>query len=145
MTKAARIFSVVVRMVLGAILIVSGWSHLQNELMFYADVRRYHILGPLGSLLVSQLFPWVQICIGCCFFTDILSKGSSVLSCVLFLLFTLGQASVLFSGRTVDCGCFGVLHSETIGITTIAISISLLCTAVFNAYLSFAVVDQNQL
>jgi len=145
MIKGARIFSVVIRMLIGAILIVSGWSHLQNELLFYADVRHYRILGPLGSLLVSQLFPWIQICIGCCFFTDIRSKGSSVLSCVLFLLFSLGQASVLFSGRTVDCGCFGVLHSETIGFTTIAFSIGLLCTAVFNAYLSFATVDQNQL
>jgi len=135
--------ALVIRMLLGVVLALSGWAHLQNDLMYYADVRQYQILNASGSFLASKLLPWLQICLACCFFMDLLAKGSSVVCCCLFLVFSLAQATILLSGRSIDCGCFGVLHSETISFTTISFALALFCIAVLNCYTTFLTMNQD--
>ncbi|HEX4466108.1 MAG TPA: TlpA disulfide reductase family protein [Solirubrobacteraceae bacterium] len=55
------------------------------------------------------------------------------LAALLLLAFLTGMVRALRAGRTPDCHCFGQLHSQPVGVETIARNVVLLCVAVFVA------------
>ena len=127
----------VVGIVLGVVLCVTGWSHMQNEYFFFADVRQYGILGRSGSTIAMYLLPALHLTIGACLLADHLPRGATLLSCLLFGTYVTAQIWVWASGKVIDCGCFGVLHTEVIGPATIARTLIFLAAAVGIATCAF--------
>ncbi len=133
----------IVQLIVAIVLIVSGWSHLQNEMMFYADILQYRLCGSLVAWLASGFLPWLQICAGVGFIIGVMPKGSCLIGCLLFTIYSIAQVVIVMSGRNVNCGCFGVLHSEPISFTTVTGSVTLLCMSAFITYAHFSCDDKS--
>ena len=97
----------VARVVVGCVWIYAGAAKLLDPAQSVAAVRAYQLLP--GSMVqpVGQLLPVIEIVVGAMLVLGLLTRGAAVVSCVLFVGFIIGIASVWARGINIDCGCFG--------------------------------------
>lgn len=95
------------RLVTGGVWIAAGAIKLPDPAQSVAAVRAYQLLP--GGLVqpVGQLLPVVEAVVGATLVLGLLTRGSAVVSAVLFVAFVVGIASVWARGISIDCGCFG--------------------------------------
>lgn len=95
------------RLVIGGVWIVAGAVKLPDPAQSVDAVRAYQLLP--GSLVqpVGQLLPVIEIVVGATLVLGLLTRGSAIVSALLFAAFIVGIASVWARGISIDCGCFG--------------------------------------
>lgn len=129
-TTAEFLYSAAIRLgevLIGSLLVLSAWLHLQNHLRFYIHVAQYQILPDAVLPYFVLTAPWVLLFTGMLIITRSGRPLGSVIGICLFFVFTLAQLWVILMGDDIDCGCFGGLLSEKVGIAT-ASRAALLCT-----------------
>lgn len=97
----------VARLVTGVVWIAAGAVKLPDPASSVQAVRAYQLLPSSVVPTVGQLLPVVEIVVGLALVLGILTRGSAVVSGLLFVAFIVGIASVWARGITIDCGCFG--------------------------------------
>lgn len=95
------------RVVAGGVWITAGAVKLPDPAQSVDAVRAYQLLP--GSLVqpVGQLLPVIEIVVGATLVLGLLTRGSAIVSALLFTAFIIGIASVWARGISIDCGCFG--------------------------------------
>ncbi len=95
------------RVVAGGVWIAAGAVKLPDPAQSVDAVRAYQLLP--GSLVqpVGQLLPVIEIVVGATLVLGLLTRGSAIVSALLFTAFIIGIASVWARGISIDCGCFG--------------------------------------
>lgn len=95
------------RVVTGGVWIAAGAVKLPDPAQSVDAVRAYQLLP--GSLVqpVGQLLPVIEIVVGATLVLGLLTRGSAIVSALLFTAFVIGIASVWARGISIDCGCFG--------------------------------------
>lgn len=95
------------RVVAGGVWIAAGAVKLPDPAQSVDAVRAYQLLP--GSLVqpVGQLLPVIEIVVGATLVLGLLTRGSAIVSALLFTAFIVGIASVWARGISIDCGCFG--------------------------------------
>lgn len=94
-------------LVLGLLLIWSGWLHLRNPFEFFRSVMDYSILERRFAGLFAMFLPGFMITVGCGLVFGIWRKSSHLLGSILFMMFGMAQAIALLRGLDISCGCFG--------------------------------------
>ncbi|MCW2794405.1 MAG: DoxX family protein [Nocardioides sp.] len=97
----------VARLVTGGVWIAAGAVKLPDPASSVQAVRAYQLLPSSVVPTVGQLLPMVEIVVGLTLVVGLLTRGSAVVSGLLFVAFIVGIASVWARGITIDCGCFG--------------------------------------
>jgi hypothetical protein len=100
-------------------MVLSAWFHLQNQMLFYIHVARYTILPNFVLPMVVLTIPWFLLFAGMLILTRSGRPVGSIVGASLFFLFTLAQLWVVWAGKDVDCGCFGPMFDEKIGLGTV--------------------------
>jgi uncharacterized membrane protein YphA (DoxX/SURF4 family) len=121
MTLWMKNLMTVVRIVVGLILVYSGAIKLARPYDLLTTIYQYQAVGPRTGTLLAAVLPFLELMLGVALVCGVLALGASFLASVLFLMFTIGQASALARGISADCGCFGA--GEQVG------ALSLLRTA----------------
>lgn len=95
------------RVVAGGVWIAAGAVKLPDPAQSVDAVGAYQLLP--GSLVqpVGQLLPVIEIVVGATLVLGLLTRGSAIVSALLFTAFIIGIASVWARGISIDCGCFG--------------------------------------
>lgn len=122
-----RIFEIII----GFVMVVSAWLHLQNQMLFYIHVAQYKLLP--NSLLPFFVIttPWILLFAGTLIVSRCGQPVGSIVGALLFFAFTVAQAFVMWSGYSIDCGCFGAMFNEKIGVATVLQSACLFLGCVF--------------
>ncbi len=126
-----NLFSVIVRLALGGILLWAGLSKMQRPYEFLEAVNRYSLLAPQGVILISALLPWIEVMVGLCLLIGLLTGGALVGCMLLSAVFIVAQSSALWRGLLIPCGCSGgdSYGTEIIDHMTIARSCFMLLAA----------------
>ncbi|HEY0950957.1 MauE/DoxX family redox-associated membrane protein [Nocardioides sp.] len=95
------------RLVTGCVWIVAGAAKVLDPAESVAAVRAYQLLPGNLAEPVGQLLPVLEIVVGATLVLGLLTRGSAVVSALLFIAFIIGIASVWARGISIDCGCFG--------------------------------------
>jgi hypothetical protein len=111
--------------VIGSVMVLSGWLHLQNPMLFAIHTAQYRVLPT--ALLPSFVLvtPWILLFAGMLIVTRSGVPVGSLVGAIMFALFAFGQLWVVLRGADVECGCFGAMFEEKIGVATIARAIVL--------------------
>lgn len=109
----------VLRIVLGGVLLFSGWIHLQNTPKHFISIASYRILSPVVSSWLAVILPPLHCVLGIALMVGHIRRAASMLACALFFVYATAQVLVMFNGISADCGCFGGSHSDPIGFATI--------------------------
>ncbi len=95
------------RLATGAVWTVAGAAKLPDPAQSVDAVRAYQLLPAAMVQPVGQLLPVVEIVVGVTLVVGLLTRGSAIVSALLFAAFIVGIASVWARGISIDCGCFG--------------------------------------
>ena len=127
--KARNLTSGVLRIGLGAILLWTGLQKISQPHDFVSAVYDYGLVGPKAGILVAVVLPWLEVFVGISLIIGLFTGGALLTACVLGVLFTFVQASALWRGLSIDCGCSWGQGPSLIGYKTLFASLLFLLAA----------------
>lgn len=95
------------RLVLGAVLIVSGALKINAPAMSVQAVRAYELLPEPLVQIVGYGLPVIEIIIGALLVIGLFTRVVAVIAGLVMTAFVIGIASAWARGLRIDCGCFG--------------------------------------
>ena len=99
--------SLLARLVLAAIWIVSGSLKASNMLETRVAVRAYQVLPDWAAPSVAFMLPALEILLGILLLLGIKNRWMAIVSAVVFALFIVMIVQAWARGLQIDCGCFG--------------------------------------
>ena len=97
----------VARLVLGVVLVVSGYLKVGSLESSAEAVRAFKILPYDLANLVGYVLPVLELAIGALLVLGLFTRISGIAGALLMVAFLIGIVSVWVRGISIDCGCFG--------------------------------------
>ena len=97
----------VVRLVLGAVLVVAGGLKVADPAAAVRAVRAYRLLAESFVGPVAFVLPVIDIAVGLALLAGVFVRTAALAAAVLFAAFLVAIGSVWARGLQIDCGCFG--------------------------------------
>jgi putative oxidoreductase len=119
----------VLRIVLGALLVVAGALKLGDPTAFANEITNYRFLPALAPWLAATL-PVVEVVLGLALVAAPIGwrRAAALAALGLLAVFTVAVAQVVARGINVDCGCFGG-NSGPVTLLTVARDLVLVAMA----------------
>ena len=100
-----------VRVVLGGLLIATGWAKAAAKLDSFSDIILKYEIFPKDhedlAGLVAIFLPWIEIVAGACILAGIWGRGGAFVASAMMLVFAAAKAQVVVREIPLaDCGCF---------------------------------------
>jgi len=108
-----------IRVVAAAIWLVAGVAKVADLAHFHDQVRAYDVLphalvGPFAYAL-----PFLEVGLGLYLLVGLWIRPVAIVACALMVIFIVAQAQAWYRGLVLDCGCFGAISQQKVGLTTI--------------------------
>ena len=122
---------VLLRLILGAVFLMSALTKVTAPGRFAEDVRQYRILpGPLATVFAWSL-PFLELSAALLLIGGFLVTWASLAVVAMLLTFMLAVGIAMARGDSLSCACFGLLYRERVGWATQARDGVLLAMALF--------------
>lgn len=108
-----------IRFIMAGIFMASGIIKLADNRSFEEAVLRYEVLTPKNARLYALLTPWVEFSSGAALLANIGVFSAVCIQSVLLVSFLIAVSVNLMRGRTLECHCFGKLHSQPLSRRTV--------------------------
>ena len=95
------------RLVVGAVWVWAGAIKVLDPVSSIEAVRAYELLPASLVEPVGYGLPALELVVGLALLVGVMTRGSALLSALLFVAFIIGIASAWARGLEIDCGCFG--------------------------------------
>ena len=97
----------VARLVLGVVLVVSGYLKVGSLESSAEAARAFKILPYDLANLVGYVLPVLELAIGALLVLGLFTRIAGIAGALLMVAFLIGIVSVWVRGISIDCGCFG--------------------------------------
>lgn len=106
-TKVVAVFSTVIRLGIGLVWIIAGYTKAIDPNGTKKSIQGYRIIS--GDLVdfISLILPMVEIILGVFLILGIFVKTAALASILVFSFFTIIIFSAWFRRLEINCGCFG--------------------------------------
>lgn len=104
------ILELFLRLLLGAVFLVSAIPKLRHPRGFVLMVLEYRILPPSLGELYAWMLPPLELFVGLLLLTGAAVRVATIMASFLLLSFIAAIGINLARGRDLDCGCFRVGH-----------------------------------
>ncbi len=137
------IFILTARLLIGSLFILSSLPKIRQPYEFLSNVYDYEMVGQWTGVLIAMVLPWLELIIGICLLSGLLLSGAFLTAALLGVAFTLAQASALYRGLGISCGCFiSTAGKETVSYFTLlraglVLAVALASYLVFTMQASF--------
>jgi len=121
--------TVLLQVVLSGVLAVAGIGKLRDLPGSRQAVRDFGVAERLATSL-GNFLPFVEIAIAALLLFGATATVAALAAAALFLIFVAAIVVNLRQGRQPDCHCFGQLHSEPAGWTTVIRNVALAAVAI---------------
>ena len=119
MARALPWLGLVVRIAAGGIWLVSGSAKIADLTEFQVQVHAYDLLPGSLEAPFAYALPFVELAVGAYLLIGLLVRPVAIFACFLMLVFIAAMAQAWARGLSLDCGCFGTLAREPVGLVTI--------------------------
>ena len=119
MRNALPWIGLAIRLAAAAVWLVSGVAKIADLQHFEAQVQAYKLLPHALEAPFAYALPFVEVGLGIYLAVGLLVRGAAALSVVLMICFIAAMAQAWARGLSLDCGCFGTLAKERVGLGTI--------------------------
>lgn len=109
-----KILGILARVALGVIFLVAAWGKIADPASLAKIIHNYHILPEVLINLAALILPWVEAVIGICLIVGYASRGASLLSTLLLVVFIAAMGYAYSQGYDTQCGCFTTKADEPI-------------------------------
>jgi uncharacterized membrane protein YphA (DoxX/SURF4 family) len=117
--RAVPAVGLAIRVAAAAIWLAAGGAKIADLTHFHAQVDQYRLLPGVLQAPFAYTLPFVEVLVGLYLLAGLLTRIAAILACALMALFLIAQAQAWARGLPLDCGCFGTLTHERVGLWTI--------------------------
>ena len=104
---ATRWLSLLARLGLAAVWLISGWLKAVDPLQTVVAVRAYQLLPEAVVTPFANVLPFAEIGLGLLVLAGVGVRATALVSALVLGVFLVGVASARARGLSIDCGCFG--------------------------------------
>jgi uncharacterized membrane protein YphA (DoxX/SURF4 family) len=119
MSRTLPWLGLVVRLGAAGVWLVAGAAKLADLERFHVQVAAYKLLPGGLEAPFAYALPFVEVGIGLYLALGLLIRPTAILACALMLAFVVAMAQARARGLSLDCGCFGSLTRQPVGLDTI--------------------------
>lgn len=113
--------TLVSRLALGVLFLLSGLSKLGTTAAFAANIRSYEMNLPAGLVSVMAVgLPPLEVGLGVWLLAGLFLRFSGAVSAVLMAVFTVAIAQAWLRGLDINCGCFAGSEGNPLGTALIS-------------------------
>src|SRR4030042_2156457 len=109
-----RYVSLLVRLLLGGVFIVSSIAKLPMQSRFVDVVQSYQLLPDILASAYGFALPWIELVVGCYLILGILVKPGAVITILMSFSFLVANISSIVRGDSYCPNCFGELVPLTV-------------------------------
>ncbi len=107
-----QLFILIARLTLTGVFVLAALPKIKDPIAFSASVNAFRVVGPELSNWIALILPWLELIIGIGILFPQTKSSSGILIAMLLITFIGLHISAWARGLEIDCGCFGVEHSE---------------------------------
>ena len=96
-----------VRWLLAGVFLYAGISKTLDVAAFATAIGRYQLLSVELNMLVATVLPYLEIYTAILLLSGCWMRAATLLSILLYTVFTVALLSAALRGLSIDCGCFG--------------------------------------
>ena len=115
----------ILRLLVGGAFVFAGALKVADPAKFALDVGHYRLLPHNLNNLVAILIPWIEITAGSFVLAGIWLRAAALVITGLTVMFFFVIVSALARGLNIECGCFGTIGGNHIGLVNLAIDSTL--------------------
>lgn len=101
-------FTIVVRIALGAVFLLSCISKIADPGAFAEIVSNYQLLPPQLVATTAVIFPWIEAVCGLALISGRFEKGAALLVSLMMVVFITIILYNGYRGVNIACGCFSL-------------------------------------
>ena len=116
---AATAVSLMARLTLAAFFVPSGIRKLRNQQSFTQGVLEYRVLPTSLARPIGYILPWTELALGLALIVGVALPMAGIAASVLVVSFIAAVTVNLRLGREIQCNCYGIAGTATIGLGTI--------------------------
>ena len=102
-------FTIMVRIVLGGLFLISGIAKILDPIRFLFTLRAFRLLPGIFEPFLALFLPWFEVVLGLFILLGLFLRTASLMLGCLNFLFMMAIVSVMLRGFEIDCGCFGLI------------------------------------
>ena len=118
---------------MGGAFIFAGALKIADPAKFALDVSNYRLVPHVLINLVAILVPWIEITAGLFVLAGIWLRAAALVITGLTVIFFAIIVSALARGLNIECGCFGTVGGQHVGLLNLVIDAMLFSLAVLLA------------
>ena len=122
-------FDWMLRLIVGTAFVVAAALKIADPAKFAMDVSHYRLVPPAMLNLVAILVPWIEFTTGALVLAGIWLRAAALVVTNLTAMFFGIIVSALARGLNNECGCFGTLGGNHVGLVNLAIDSGLFSLA----------------
>lgn len=123
----------ILRLLLGALLVVTGVLKAGHAPDLAAAIAGFRLLPPAVTALLAVVLPYVEILIGGYLIVGLFTRATAIVAAVQFVLYAGAIASAVIRGIPANCGCFGPNDAATADWPHVAFDVALALVAIIIA------------
>ncbi len=108
-----------VRLLAAGIWLAAGAAKVGELQHFHDQVAKYDVLPHALVTPFAYALPFVELGIGIYLAIGLLVRPTAALATVLMVVFIAAQAQAWARGLVLDCGCFGSISAQQVGLWTV--------------------------
>lgn len=113
--SAGALLLLVARLFLGLVFFSSALGKFAHWNSFIQNTVNYYVLPQRVAHIFALFLPWGELVLGVALLLAIALPIAGVLALLLLLCFVVAIVLNLRRGRAIDCGCYGIVGTKTIG------------------------------
>lgn len=123
-------FLLVLRIILGAVFLFASIEKIADPEKFAFSILNYRLIPEFLINLFAITLPWIELIAGLFLVFGIKTYESNFILLSLIIIFTIAIFIALVRGLDIECGCFGTLMAEQIGMQKILENVFLILISV---------------
>lgn len=107
MSRAQPLAILILRVLLGGVFVVAGFSKAGHADVFAAQIAGFRLLPQPVIAPLALVLPYLEMLLGGYLIVGLFTRTSAWIAVALLGIFDAAIASAVVRGLTVSCGCFG--------------------------------------
>ncbi|MCW3059512.1 MAG: DoxX family protein [Capsulimonas sp.] len=122
----------VLRIILGAIFLISASVKVSDQDAFYNTIVQYHVVTTATAGYLASVIPWFELLCSLLLLSNVLVAPAVFLIIFTLCVFTDAHVLTLMRHMSIDCGC-GIIpnHTEKVSLATIVRDIVLIAVGLY--------------
>lgn len=113
---SSNITLLIFRIILGVVFIFAGIEKVANPSDFAEAIANYKVLPLFMQNITAIFIPWLEVVAGILLLYGRWIKENTLIISTLLIVFNILVFQAMIRGLDIECGCFGTLDAQAVGL-----------------------------